>query len=233
MGYHVSGRYFLAYFCSVAASGIYSAAYKFMMIIVVLVDVFQKSWQISAVQSYMDSDRNTFFSAVYKKFVLMAAFFSFVLLLILVPLAPFALSKTFSEAIQYIPFMVVLGFLVTLPSFWGVIYLVVKDTRGVFLSTVIGAAVSLVMFIVLIPAYEIGGCIMASCLGYLSIIAYRIIDCRKYLKVDNFAAETIILLFLLIVVACLINYNIYFAALLNVIIIIMFVKKYRYVFISK
>ena len=38
----VSGRYFLAYFCSVAASGIYSAAYKFMMIIVVLVDVFQK-----------------------------------------------------------------------------------------------------------------------------------------------------------------------------------------------
>ena len=73
-----------------------------------------------------------FFSAVYKKFVLMAAFFSFVLLLILVPLAPFALSKTFSEAIQYIPFMVVLGFLVTLPSFWGVIYLVVKDTRGVF-----------------------------------------------------------------------------------------------------
>ena len=89
------------------------------------------------------------------------------------------------------------------------------------------------MFIVLIPAYEIGGCIMASCLGYLSIIAYRIIDCRKYLKVDNFAAETIILLFLLIVVACLINYNIYFAALLNVIIIIMFVKKYRYVFISK
>jgi O-antigen/teichoic acid export membrane protein len=229
----VSGRYFLAYFCSVAASGIYSAAYKFMMIIVVLVDVFQKSWQISAVQSYMDSDRNTFFSAVYKKFVLMAAFFSFVLLLILVPLAPFALSKTFSEAIQYIPFMVVLGFLVTLPSFWGVIYLVVKDTRGVFLSTVIGAAVSLVMFIVLIPAYEIGGCIMASCLGYLSIIAYRIIDCRKYLKVDNFAAETIILLFLLIVVACLINYNIYFAALLNVIIIIMFVKKYRYVFISK
>ena len=220
-------------FCSVAASGIYSAAYKFMMIIVVLVDVFQKSWQISAVQSYMDSDRNTFFSAVYKKFVLMAAFFSFVLLLILVPLAPFALSKTFSEAIQYIPFMVVLGFLVTLPSFWGVIYLVVKDTRGVFLSTVIGAAVSLVMFIVLIPAYEIGGCIMASCLGYLSIIAYRIIDCRKYLKVDNFAGETIILLVLLIVVACLINYNIYFAALLNVIIIIMFVKKYRYVFISK
>lgn len=92
------------------------------------------------------------------------------------------------------------------------------------MSTVIGAAVSLVMFIVLIPAYEIGGCIMASCLGYLSIIAYRIIDCRKYLKVDNFAGETIILLVLLIVVACLINYNIYFAALLNVIIIIMFVK---------
>ena len=59
------------------------------------------------------------------------------------------MSKTFSEAIQYIPFMVVLGFLVTLPSFWGVIYLVVKDTRGVFLSTVIGAAVSLVMFFVL------------------------------------------------------------------------------------
>lgn len=64
--------------------------------------------------------------------------------------------------------------------------------------------------------------------GDVDAIAYRIIDCRKYLKVDNFAGETIILLVLLIVVACLINYNIYFAALLNVIIIIMFVKKYRY-----
>src|SRR5690606_8220906 len=68
---NASDRYIVTWMCGVAVNGVYSIAYKIPSIVEVFQSIFLQAWQISAVASFNDNDKEIFFSRIYTTYNLL------------------------------------------------------------------------------------------------------------------------------------------------------------------
>ena len=61
-------KYVIIAYLGIAASGIYSVAYKIPSVLNLLTNIFTSAWMISAIQSISDEDSEVYQSNVYKYF---------------------------------------------------------------------------------------------------------------------------------------------------------------------
>lgn len=181
---NVSDRYILTFLVGVAATGIYSVAYKIPTIIAVLSSIFMNAWRLSAVEDFGTEKSKRLFEGVFSKLTVLLVLAASFLMLINKPLAKLLFSKNFYQAWQYVPLLIMTSVIRAYCDFFGTIYTSAFKTRYLAISTAMGAVVNIILNFILIPICGIIGAAIATLISYMVIWISQLINSRKIMKLD-------------------------------------------------
>lgn len=177
-----SSRFIMTFFLGVASNGMYAAASKIPNLLSVIGTIFLQAWQLSAVEQYHKKEAAAFYQKVFNHYSTLLLLFSGLILLFLDPLASVLLSKEFYFAKSYIPLLLVSNFFSCISGFFGTTYIVVKKTRGILTTSLLGAAVNVLASLLLIPLIGINGASLASGGGFFLIFYLRKRQTDRFMK---------------------------------------------------
>ncbi len=229
----VANRFIVAHFCGNDVNGLFAAALKIPTAITLLTTIFTEAWQLSAVTDADDNGRGSFYSSVFK---------SYLGLIFMAGSALIALSKVFTvllmdasyyDAWQYMPTMIISTVFLSLATFMGSVYLVKKKSVMSLVTSMTGAAVNILVTVLLIPVFAekfnlivaAQGAAFGSIAGYLAVYLIRAINAQSYVKFNTQPIKLIINTLLLVIQAAIMVFEIegwvyYQIALFTVIIVI-------------
>lgn len=209
-----SDRVMVTAMIGVAANGIYAISYKVPSLVSVFTGIFNQAWGYSAIRENDSKDRDEYTSIIYKKVVGISVISGVGLLAIMKPFLKIYVEDSFYEAWKYTPYLIVGNVFLTLATFLATSYTVNKDSKGYLFSATTGALVNVIMNFLLIPWFGISGAAFATCLSYFIVFLYRVIDIKKYIKLDIINIKHLIAYFILILAAATMFWDNVFGAVI-------------------
>lgn len=185
---NVSDRYFVKYMEGNAANGLYAASYKIPTILTLVSAIFLDAWQISAVSENKSKSRNEFYSVIFKSFQGAIFVAGSVLIITAKLVTKILLAESYYDSWQYIPTLIFATVFSCFVVFMGNIYLAQKKNVATLLTTVLGAALNLVLNGPFIKIFGVQGAAIATCISYFVVYAARAIDikrCDKDMKLSS------------------------------------------------
>lgn len=183
---------------SIDANGIYAVSYKIPTILMTLTSIFNQAWMYSAVKEKDSDDKDEYTNNVLKNLSIIIITTAAFLTIILKPLMSVYVGNTFFEAWKYVPPLLLGTVFLTMATFLSNEYTVNKDSAGFLKSSTIGAVVNLILNFLLINLFGILGAAVATCVGYLTVLIFRIFDTKKYVKINYKEKKVYINLLLLL-----------------------------------
>lgn len=176
---NVSDRYFVKYIEGNAANGLYAASYKIPTILTLVSAIFLDAWQISAVSEIKSRERNEFYSDIFKSFQGAIFVVGSVLILTSKLVTKLLLAESYYDSWQYIPTLIFATVFSCFVVFMGNIYLAQKKNVATLLTTVVGAALNLILNGPFIKIFGVQGAAIATCVSYFVVYAARAIDIKR------------------------------------------------------
>src|SRR5690606_15283274 len=126
-------------------------------------------WQMSAIEEYESTDKGNFYSKIFH-FLSVIMFVSISLLLLSLKLImSFLVADNYFDAWKYVPFLLLAAIFSCFSRFLVTNYIAAKKTSGVFKTTVIGAALNIILNILLVPTIGINGAAIGTMVSFLII----------------------------------------------------------------
>ena len=177
-----SNRYIILGFLGAGYNGIFSMANRFPTILTTITSIFYMAWQESAIKEYHSSNRDAFFSKVFRKY--------YVLLLTLcmcaVPATRFVIelfvSPEYRESWQYTGFLYLGAAFSALCSFLGMGYQISKETKRSLSTSIYAAIVNVAINLVLVRFMGLHAASFATFASYLFLFLIRIQHTKRYFK---------------------------------------------------
>lgn len=217
---NMSSRYIILYFLGPVVAGVFTAASKLPSLVNLLSTIFQQAWQFSAAKEYGKDDSKEFYSQVFQYYSATIILSSSILILASELIARFILKGEFYEGWVYVPCLLASATLGCYSTFFGTFYNAAKNNFMAMVSTFIGAGITLVGCIYLIPVIGVKGALYANILGYLVIVIVRVLDISKIIDINIKYIRLIMNVTIIIFQAtCIMNNN----TLYNMIAYIMFI----------
>lgn len=188
-----------------AANGIYATSYKIPSAISTMSVIFNQAWSYSAIHEENSSDKNAFNEKMYNYLFEFQLIITSSLLFIIKPLMKVYVAEDYYTAWKYIPPLLVGYFFMSLGTFFSTQYTVKKDSKGFLISGSVGAAINVILNLILIPRIGPLGAAIATAMAYFSVFAYRVFDTRKYFSIKWISTKKVISVLVLICMA-LVNY---------------------------
>lgn len=179
-----SDRIMVTAMIGTAANGIYAVAYKVPTIVSTMSTVFNQAWSYSAIREDKSNDREEFNNQMFDSFIKFQLLITAGLLMIIKPFISIYVSSSYFESWKYTPYLLVGYLFMSLGTFLSTSYTVNKDSKGFLVSGMTGAGVNIILNFILIPVMGVSGAALATCISYITVFCYRIIDTRKYLKIN-------------------------------------------------
>lgn len=177
-----SDRYILTLICGVGVSGIYAVAYKIPSILSMFGNVFSQAWSISAIREFDSKDKDGFFGTTFSLMSFAMTLTCSVIMIANIPIASFLYAKDFFEAWRFVPPLLLAVVFDILCQFIGGVFTATKDTKTLSCTTVAGAALNVVLNLLLIPYLGAMGAAIATMIGYGGVLAARVIALRRHIK---------------------------------------------------
>ena len=181
----MSNRYILNYFCGVADVGLYSAASRMPAIIDTFRGIFIEAWQLSMITEFEKKDSDAFFNNIFRAYNVFMLLLTSGLIVFSKLLGRVLYSNEFFEAWRYTPLLLLSVFFGSLVAFYSPVYLAHKKTNRLFVFTFLGAVITIICNLVLVPLIGIQGATIASVISYFSIYLFMAIDSRKYITLTS------------------------------------------------
>lgn len=170
------------------ATGVYAVAHKFPNLMDTIYGFFYQSWKESSARVVSTSDQDVFYNFVYHYLCRFMA--SIVLLMTaFMPLVfKIMINTTYSEAILYVPILLLATYFSNMSGFYGGIFTAYKDTGIMGITTVVAALINLIVHFVLISKVGMYAAAVSTLLANIVVFVYRRIKTEKYvhLKEDKF-----------------------------------------------
>jgi Membrane protein involved in the export of O-antigen and teichoic acid len=182
---NASSRFFIVSYHGIEVNGIYAVASRIPAILTLFSSVFIQSWQMSAIEESDSSDRENFYSKVYSYYQLILFATTSALLIIIKPLSAAAFAADYYGSWKYVPFLLLSVVFSSLSGYLGANYLVAKETKGVFQTSIIGGFLSIVLNFLLIPYMGGVGAGLSAFVCFLVMWILRVYDTKKYIKIRN------------------------------------------------
>lgn len=196
-----SDHIMVIYLLGSAANGLYTVSYKIPTLISTISNICMQAWQISAIKESENGDSLDFSNKMFDAYIRLTFVLTAGLLLIIKPFMRIYVSKEYFNAWMYAPVLIVGFAFSTLATFVGTPYFVKKDMKGNMFSAASGAILNIILNFILIPLMGLQGAAVATCLSYVCIFIYRLIDTRKYLPLDY--KNGIYIIYLVVIVVML------------------------------
>ena len=174
-----SCKYMLLYFSSASVVGIFSIAYKIPSILTIVITIFISAFQISIFENFGTPEAEQFFKKIYSAFVSLNVVVASGLIVFAKLLARILYQKDFFSAWQVSCVLIFAFVFNSLAALLGTVYSASKKTRFLFISTVIGAGMNILLNFVMIPWLGMHGAAIASLASYIVIWLLRLINVKR------------------------------------------------------
>lgn len=184
-------------------NSLYSFAYKFPNLVTIVVGILSQAWRMSAITERNSRTVSNFYSTTFSMIQTVMFLGCGGIMLILRPIImQFYDTKGFETGYFYVPLLLGATIFQAMDNFLSSIYEAAQKTTHSMTSSVMGAAVNIVLNIFLIKIIGIAGAAIATLASYIAVFVYRIIDTKKYLYMKVYWAKIVVNLILLIGMAC-------------------------------
>lgn len=176
---HASDRMVVSAVLSVAANGLVAVASKFSTIYTTAFSIFNTSWTEQVILHYKDKGGAKYISDMFEE---MVTFFG-CLAIGIVAIMPFIfnilVNKKFDAAFNLIPFYMMAVFFNAIIGMISAIYLIENETKLIAISTMVAAAINLLVDIAFIKIIGVYAAPISSICGYATISFWRLYDINK------------------------------------------------------
>lgn len=180
----MSGRYILLWNTDASTAGKYAAVMKIAAVINMLQQAFYAAFQLNTSREFESEDKEKYFSNIFKYYSCGILIFGSIILCMAPILSKITLREDFYSSNIFLPLILYIAIIDCLFCFYKTMYTTYKLTKKAVPSMIVGTIINLVVAIITVKKYEIWGICFASLLCYVSQAAYRIIDTRKFVKID-------------------------------------------------
>lgn len=222
-----SDKYVVIAVCGIAASGLYSVAYKIPSILSIVTSIFNQAWQISAVKSLDDTDYNSYLIGVYRTFFALTLGLCSALICASELLGKILFAGEFFTAWTYVPILLVAYFMSGLSGVMASIFTARKRTSVLFYSTLCGAVLNLVLNILLIPVFGVVAAAATTALGFFVTYWMRNICVTKYFGLKMNGSKEILMACILVVQAVAMSFGQWWGYVVQVVALAVIALSYR------
>lgn len=219
---NLSDRVIITYFLGSAYNGIYAAATKIPNLLVTFYNAFNLAWTEIAAKSIDDKESPSYYSSLINN---MYTFFvgSIIILITFSPiLFKLLIDKKFYEGYLQMPILFIGIMLSCFVSFYGALYIALKKTKQVGISSFVGAVLNAIINIVCIKKIGLYAASFSTAISFLIILLYRIFEIRKYIKIKYNVTNIIFGLFITAIVIFNYYYKNSITFVFNIIIMIIY-----------
>ena len=177
---NLSSRIVIMNIMTSGALGIYAISSKFANLMDMIYGFFYQSWKESSARVLQSNDRDDFYNLVYK--YLKGFMYSIVLLITsFMPIIfKFLIADTYSEAILYVPILLLATYFSNISGFYGEIFTAYKDTKIMGTSTIVAALINLVLMFIIINFWGLYAVAISALIANIVVYQYRKIKVKKY-----------------------------------------------------
>lgn len=178
--------YFVAFYLDVGSNGVYSVANKFPQLLTFVTSVFQMAWQESAIIESDSEERKKFYSDVFNTYVRLLLTALIVVLPFVKIFVPYLIDEKYLGGIPIIPILLFGVVFTSFSQFYGVGYFAFNKTTGALSTTLLAAAINVVICIGLLPSIGLFAPALGTLFAYLVQWIYRMYQMRSYfiIKID-------------------------------------------------
>ena len=188
---NLSDRLLVTWFLGEALNGIYAAACKIPNIFGTFYNVFNLAWTEIAARSIKEKNISIYYSKLFR------ALFTFLtgVLLLIIPLSPIIfnllINVKFIDGYNQL-FILYLGiFFSCIVSFYGGLYVALKKTGQVGLSSLAGAILNVIINILLIKHIGLYAASISTFLSFFVIAIYRYVQLKRYISLTYNSLEIV------------------------------------------
>ena len=221
-------RYIMLAVLGVSDVGVYSATLRIPSILTVMSDIFAQAWLLSALKNYGDEESKKFIRAMYNRFFSLLIILTSLMIILAHPIASLLLTGEFSEYWYVSTFLFISVFFGALVGFLGSIFSAERKNIMQFVSTIIGAFVSIIITVCFIKTHGVIVVSIATMVGYFVIWLIRRIAVKKYIEIGYSIQYSIIQGLLLLVESVLVCKDMYVWAAVVVVSLVLLNHKYLY-----
>lgn len=179
---NVSDTFMVTEMIGKEANGIYSFAYRFPNLAMLVMSIFSQAWRMTAITERNSRTTSNFYSNAFSMMQTVMFIACAGIMLILRPLImPFFAAKGFETAYLYVPILLGAVFFQSADNFLGSIYEAARKTTHSMTSSGVGAVCNIVLNVILIDTVGIMGAAIATIVSYIIVFVFRVIDTKKYL----------------------------------------------------
>ena len=219
---NVSDRTVVSIFLGVAYNAIYSVSCKFSNILNSIFTIFNMSWQETASLHINDKDKDTFFSNMINKLVLLFGTVSLLIIALLPFVYDIIIGNEYISSYKFIPLLLYANIGNVLATLIGGFYLALKKTKEIANTTIISAIINIVVDFALINFVGLYAACISTFISYLYLCIYRYFDSKKYLNINIDFKSIIIFTIIFVFSSCLYLYNNIILNVFNLIFIVVY-----------
>lgn len=198
-------RYFAKWYLPEDANGYIALATKFAGLIATLVQVYALAWQESAYEHSASAQRSQYYSKMLGIYMDLMAFGTAVVIIGTNVLFPYFIDSSYTLTQTILPIYYLSAFANAISNFYGHIFNAEKKTNILLYSTILGAAVNILLLYLLINQIGIFSVPIALTLGYLANVLMRIFSIQRTVRV-RFYLPRLLVDFLVLASACTMAY---------------------------
>lgn len=181
----VSDRTVILWKMGVAFNGIYSIAGKFSNLYSVMYNIFNLSWTELISVHFNDEDREKSFSELQDMVVKLLICLYLGIVSIMPFVFPIMINEKYADAYYQIPILMIGVFFSAMIGVMSAYYIADKNTKVIAKTSMICAAINLILDILLMPFIGLFAASIASAIAYFVMYMVRYIDINKRYGVRN------------------------------------------------
>lgn len=180
---NASDRYIITGIMGIEATGIYAVSHKIPTILNLLYTIFYQAWQLSAIEEGESKDRSKFYTNVFNVLSTILLIGTSGILVLIKPIIVFAMNVDYISSWRYVPFLLLGVVFSCFASFVATNYIVMKNTNGVFKTSLIGAIINILLNIIFVPVIGVNGATIGTMIGFFVVWILRIFDTKKFVNI--------------------------------------------------
>ena len=156
------------------SNGLYAVANRFSSVMMLLITVFQYAWNEMAYLMAKDDNRAAKYEKSVEYIFKIVLLGSGVFMLFIKIIFPYIINSAYRDALMIVPLSLIGVAVNAFAGFIDTIFMAEKQTRWIFMTTVIGAGINIVALWIFTPIWGLQGAIGALCFAFTVLALFRI-----------------------------------------------------------
>ncbi|MGC9337895.1 MAG: oligosaccharide flippase family protein [Candidatus Cloacimonadia bacterium] len=181
---HLSDRFFIKGYCSIADAGLYSLGYRFGAIPAnFIADPFNQIWQPRRFELYKQTGSEEMFGRIFTYFLCVILFAGLGVSVLTKDVLMIIADEKFWSAYKIVPIIVVATTIFTFASHFNMGILIYKKTKYLAYINGSNAFVVIVLNFLLIPSFGVYGAAVATLIAFIYKVSLTYFYSSKYYKI--------------------------------------------------